>query len=74
MKKTPPTPANPLDSLTPAGDRRTAPRTHHEPWPEAMREEFRKLQFLAAIEVEEVESDAWRDIFAGFEGRHIRFI
>ena len=58
----------------PVVDRRTAARTHNEQWPEAMREEFRKVQFLAAVEVDEVDSDAWRDIFASFEGRHIRFI
>ncbi|MGM9479657.1 hypothetical protein ACS5PN_00530 [Roseateles sp. NT4] len=58
----------------PTLERRTATRTHHEPWPEAMREEFRKLQFLDAVEVDEVHADAWRDILASFEGRHIRFI
>ena len=58
---------------TQAIERRTAARTH-EWWTEAMREEFRKVQFLAAVEVEELESEAWRDIFASFEGRHIRFI
>ena len=58
----------------PVVERRTATRTHHEQWPDLMRDEFRKVQFLADVEVNEVDSDAWHDIFACFEGRHIRFI
>lgn len=55
-------------------ERRTTDRTHHERWPEAMRDELRKVQFLHAIEVDEVDGESWRDIFEAFEGRHIRFI
>jgi len=74
MNQTPPSPVSAAENTTPAVDRRAAARTHTGPWPEAMREEFRKLQFLDSIEVHEVDSEAWRDIFASFEGRHIRFI
>ena len=74
MKQKPTNPANPGEASTPVVERRTATRTYNEPWPEAMREEFRKVQFLAAIEVDEVDSDVWRDIFAGFDGRHMRFL
>ena len=55
-------------------ERRSTERTHNELWPEAMRDELRKVQFLHAIEVEEVDGESWRDIFESFEGRHIRFI
>lgn len=55
-------------------ERRAFDRTHHEQWPEAMREEFRKVQFLQAVEVDEVDAEAWREIFERFEGRHIRFL
>jgi hypothetical protein len=58
----------------PAAERRTVARTHNEQWPEAMRDELRKVQFLHAVEVDEVDADSWRDIFECFEGRHIRFI
>lgn len=55
-------------------ERRTIDRTHNEQWPEAMRDEFRKVQFLHAVETEELNGESWRDIFESFEGRHIRFI
>ncbi len=55
-------------------ERRTTDRTHNEPWPEAMRDELRKVQFLHAVEVHEVDGEAWRDIFEAFEGRQICFI
>lgn len=58
----------------PHADRRTTVRTHHDLWPEAMREEFRKVQFLDAVEVQEVDAAAWQDIMSCFEGRYIRFI
>lgn len=72
--KQPQTRADQEDSAMPVEDRRTTTRTHSAQWPEAMREEFRKVQFLDAVEVGEIEPSAWRDIFASFEGRHIRFI
>jgi hypothetical protein len=55
-------------------ERRASARTHAEQWPEAMREEFRKVQFLDAVEVGEVDPGDWRAVFASFEGRHIRFL
>ena len=55
-------------------ERRTIDRTHNEQWPEAMRDEFRKVQFLHTCETEELDGESWRDIFESFEGRHIRFI
>ena len=55
-------------------ERRATDRTHNEPWPESMRDELRKVQFLHAVEVDEMDGDAWSDIFEAFEGRHIRFI
>lgn len=58
----------------PVAERRTADRTDNEPWPEAMRDEFRKVHFLSAVEVDEVDVESWSDIFRSFEGRHIRFI
>ncbi len=58
----------------PTADRRDGDRTHNEPWPEAMREEFRKVQFLAAVEVDEVDPDTWHDLFATFKGRHLRVL
>lgn len=58
----------------PDTDRRAEDRMHHEPWPEAMRDEFRKVQFLATVDVQEVGAETWHDIFEAFEGRHVRFI
>ena len=58
----------------PVVERRTVARTHNHQWPEAMRDEFRKVQFLHAVEVDEVDGESWHDIFECFEGRHIRFI
>jgi hypothetical protein len=55
-------------------ERRTTDRSHNEQWPEAMRDEFRKVQFLHAVEVDEVDGEPWCDIFESFEGRHIRFL
>ncbi|MGM9484784.1 hypothetical protein ACS5PN_26555 [Roseateles sp. NT4] len=55
-------------------ERRATDRTHNQPWPEAMRDEFRKVQFLHAVEVAEVDAEAWHDIFECFEKRHVRFI
>ena len=55
-------------------DRRAAVRKPHDLWPETVREEFRKLQFLDGVEVNELDEEAWRQLLACFEGRHIRFI
>ncbi|WP_457393719.1 hypothetical protein [Roseateles sp. P5_E1] len=74
MNQTPSNPASPGENARPVVERRTADRTHNEPWPDAMRDELRKVQFLAAVEVDEVGGDVWSDIFECFEGRHIRFI
>jgi len=59
---------------TPAAERRAAARKPHDVWPETVREEFRKVQFLDGVEVDEVDEDAWRQLLACFEGRHARFI
>lgn len=58
----------------PTIERRTADRTHAEPWPEAMREEFRKIEFLATVEVQEVDPDLWHDVVTAFGRSHHRFI
>lgn len=55
-----------------AADRRTTVRKPHDVWPETVREEFRKLQFLDGVEVNELDEGAWRQLLACFEGRHIR--
>ena len=74
MKQTQPIPTNQGEPSMPAVERRSADRTHDLQWPEAMREELRRVQFLAAVEVDEVDADAWHDILASFEGSHIRFL
>ena len=74
MNQTPSNPTIPQDKSMPFVDRRAVARTHGEQWPDAMRDELRKVQFLAAVEVDEERADAWSDIFECFEGRHIRFI
>lgn len=61
-----PVPQDPQDP-TPAGDespeseRREIERRANQPWPEAMREDFRMLEFLAGIEVHDSDWDAWQD-------------
>jgi hypothetical protein len=55
-------------------ERRAAVRKPHDVWPETVREEFRKLQFLDGVEVNELDEEAWRQLLGCFEGRHIRFI
>lgn len=55
-------------------DRRASARKPHDVWPETVREEFRKLQFLDGLEVDDVDEEAWHQLVACFEGRHIRFI
>jgi hypothetical protein len=57
-----------------ATERRATVRKPHDVWPETVREEFRKVQFLDGVEVDEVDEEAWRQLLACFEGRHIRFI
>lgn len=57
-----------------AADRRASARKPHDVWPETVREEFRKLQFLDGVEVNELDEEAWRQLLACFEGRSIRFI
>ncbi|HEY8880539.1 MAG TPA: hypothetical protein VIN03_23415 [Roseateles sp.] len=59
---------------TVAADRRATARRPHDVWPETVREEFRKLQFLDGVEVNELDEEAWSQLIACFEGRHIRFI
>lgn len=58
----------------PTADRRASARKPHDVWPETVREEFRKLQFLDGVEVAEVDEEAWRQLLACFDGRRIRFI
>jgi len=58
----------------PIAERRAAARKPHDVWPETVREEFRKVQFLDGVEVAEVDDEAWCQLLACFEGRHIRFI
>lgn len=55
-------------------ERRATDRSYNAPWPDAMRDELRKVQFLHSVEVDELNGDDWQDIFEAFEGRHIRFI
>lgn len=42
----------------PVVERRTTDRTHNEQWLQAMRDELRKVQFLHAVEVDEVDGGA----------------
>jgi len=70
----PPNPESHQETAMHLAERRTIDRTHNEPWPEAMRDEFRKVQFLHSVDVNDVDADSWRDIFESFEHRHIRFI
>jgi hypothetical protein len=74
MNESPTSPDRKQENAMHLAERRTIDRTHNAPWPDAMRDELRKVQFLHAVEVEEVDGDSWSDIFEAFERRHIRFI
>ena len=40
----------------------SAPTPNRGPRHEAMRQELKKVEFLAAVEVQELDADAWHDI------------
>jgi len=65
-----------MRAITPTAvaERRAAARRPHDVWPDTVREEFRKAQFLDGVEVNEMDDEAWRQLLACFEGRQIRFI
>lgn len=67
-------PADPQGRTQSATERRQTERARPEVWPEAMRDEFRKVEFLAAVEVEEADAAAWREVFAAFERRGGKYL
>ena len=64
--------ANPRDLSELASERRSVSRTEVAPWPETQRDDFRRAEFLAGVEVIEGEFDDWGNTSSGLELRRFR--
>jgi hypothetical protein len=69
MKTTPSTPAESETTPSTPLDRRDCDRVPQPQWPEPMRDDFRRLEFLSGVEVQESDWAFWQDTVAAFKKR-----